>query len=156
MHIGFHDQQHWVVTYFECSRFFVAALPELVGDGAILYLESYKKRMELRSYLTPHRAPASVVEPVSTGSADPLWIEHLSLSPEFVAAIESYYTHWYQTLGEHLHCYRAGKLLFWFHDAFTGGHLQISADIPEESVARFCRAMAPKHALVFSESNPNT
>ncbi len=82
-----------------------------------------------------------------------MWIEHLLISNDLVSDLESYYSEWYNTLADHIHCYRNGQTLFWFHDAFTGGELQISTQISEERVARFCHAVAPTYRQVLSELN---
>ena len=149
MHIDFYRRPHWLVSHLECSRYFVAALPDLVGYDTTLYLESYEARDELRPCLARHRVSANTIEPVAlSGSEHPVWTEHLRLSAELVADLELYYAQWCYPLAEHIHSYRSGHTLFWFHDAFTGGELQIAPDIPQERVARLCHAVAPRYHLV--------
>lgn len=156
MHHDFYEEAHWLVSFLECSRYFAPALPDLVGYGATLYLESYEGRDELRPYLTKHRVPSDAIESVASARSErPAWTEHLLISEQLVADLESYYSQWYYTLADHIHCYRSGKTLLWFHDAFTGGELQIAANIPEERVARFCHAVAPTYRHVPSESDRN-
>ena len=152
MHIDFYGQPHWLVSHLECSRYFVAALPDLVGFETTLYLESYEAREALRPCLARHRVPADSIEPIaSAGSEHPVWAEHLRLSAELIADLELYYAQWYHPLAEHIHGYQSGRTLFWFHDAFTGGDLQISPAISQERVARFCHAVAPRYHLVSPE-----
>jgi hypothetical protein len=154
MHINFHGagRPHWLVHYLECPRYFIESLPDLVGYGAVLYLESYEGRDEFRQYLARHRASPDTIEPVGDActSIRPAWVEHVIISADLVADIETYHSEWYHTPADHVHCYRDGKLLFWFHDAFTGGDLQISPEISEERVSRFCRALAPRYHHVSS------
>jgi hypothetical protein len=149
MHCGFHQEPHWEISYLTSSRYFLTSLPELVGSSTVLYLESYESREEWMPYLTKHRASSLVVEAVTLASAQkPTWIEHISLTDRFIEEAEKIYLEWYSPMADHIHCYRDGKLLFWFHDAFTGGPLQISREIPEEKISNFCRALAPRHKMV--------
>ena len=146
MHIGFYEKPHWEVSYLISFRFFLEALPELVGRGATLYLESYEDREEWLPYFQKHRATPETVESVAlAGSLQPTWVEHIALTDRFIAETEKFYLEWHSPMADHVHCYRDGKLLFWFHDAFTGGNMRISPEIPEEKVARFCKALAPHY-----------
>lgn len=142
MHIGFYGEPFWNVSYLECSRFH-----SLLVMRRSCNLESYDTREELLPYLAPHQATVDEMEPVSAATPCALWIRHLRTSEKLISDIEAYHTKWYSKPAEHIHCYRRGKLLFWFHDAFTGGEMQISTSITQEQVARFCHDVGPRYTL---------
>jgi hypothetical protein len=151
MHLGFYEEPCWVVEWITSGRFFAKALTQIMPPGAILYLESYDEDQGFRSFIEGHRCAEAEREKVFEAAAiPPVWTEHLNFGQPLVDSIEDFYGVWNYNYAHHIHGYHRGKLIFWFHDSFTGGDLLIAPHVAEENVRAFCLEMAPKHLFLQS------
>lgn len=143
MHIGFDEQPRWTVEWITSARFFVPALLRIMPTGAVLYLESYAPREEFIPFIQQHRCDPAKREDVYEASP-PCWTEHLQFDNSLVHAFERFFHRWNSPYADHVHGYHQGELIFWFHDAFSGGDMHVSGKIDAERVQLFCADLAPK------------
>ena len=154
MHTGFDDNNCSTVEWITSSRFFMKALRSIMPADSIIYLESYAECSEFLPFVAGHRCAPDLVERVFEGctAPRPTWTEHLNFGEPLIASIEEFFCQWNFPYTHHVHGYHRGKLIFWFHDAFRGGDLQISPEYSEGQIERFCLELAPKfHMHVKTE-----
>jgi len=121
---------------------FLKALPSLLPNGAIAYLEDGTPPKEIKTFLDAHCVPE-----VSHLAMGTIWprpeVYHLPATPQNLAQLA--------TLAEkcatpevaiHLHIYQPGKVLLEWYDAFSGDPFYLSQTIPEEKVKRFCKLLS--------------
>jgi hypothetical protein len=155
MHIGFDERPRWVIEWITSPRFFVSALRNIMPKGSVVYLESYKARTEFLPFVQAYRCSAESRETVFEGCSDPrpTWTEHLTFGDDLINAFEYFFARWNFSYAEHVHGYHAGQLIFWFHDAFTGGDMHICSEVDANQVEAFCADLAPKARLEMNPDN---
>jgi len=138
--IDFATPSRWVVEGIHQPEPFTASLSLLLPDRAILYFEGCSIAPEVTSLYERYRAanPAKVMR--DTFVPVPATY-HVIYSPSFIASLAGLLTtHALPEFIDHFKAYRDESLLFSFHDAFAG-ELLVSEDIPEKTVAEFCRRL---------------
>lgn len=129
----------WEVAETKDMSAFLRALPHLLGEDSVLYLEDVNGP-DVSAFL--QRKPAKATCKVALGTIWPrpnyfhLDITEVSMQ-ELAKLAEGRAT---PEVCIHLHAYKAGRVLLEWHDAFDQP-MWISDEIPEEKVAEFCRGL---------------
>ncbi len=151
MHVGFYEERYWKVDHVLSPELFYLALPCILEEGTVIYFNSFSEREESVEFLDQHRAPAHLIEPVETeASSEPFaWSRHCLYTPAMQKGLADSFGVWNTPMADNIVCYCRGELLLWFHDALTGGELQLAERYTQEEVARFCAAMSPRFEAVM-------
>lgn len=118
----------------------LAALPDLLPDGSVLYFEGGSASAELLVFLRAHQVQARAH--VARGI---IWpkpaIYHLPATRDIIMPLaELMRTRAYPELAVHFHAYCDQAVLLEWHDAFTNPML-LSAEIPEQRVRAFAERL---------------
>src|SRR5687767_15263108 len=129
----------WSVTSVEDAPGFFRALPELLPETCILYLEDVCSRdgvaLASRHAVAPHlRIALGTIWPRPNYFHIPF---NLAVAGEFAEFAEHHAT---PEIAIHLHAYKNDRVLLEWHDAF-GGPLRLSTDLLEPRVRRFCESL---------------
>ena len=141
----------WKVSPVSNLPALLKALPSLVPDGAILYIEGGSPPKEIKAFLDEHCVPE-----VSHLAMGTIWpkpaVFHLPATPQNLAQLamlaEKCAT---AEVAVHLHIYQPGKVLLEWYDAFFKDPLYLSQAIPEERVKEFCKLLS----LTYKKSKRN-
>lgn len=131
---------HWVVDGVKQPVTFFEHLPSLLPSDSILYVEGGRIAPEVAAFYSAHRARNAV-----DVARDTIWpvpdIYHFSFSSDVSSRLRQFAENRpVADMFDHLKAYRGETMLFYFHNAFHGT-LRISAHIPEDIVAQFCRSL---------------
>ena len=131
---------HWAVEGLKQPGSFFEHLPALLPLDSILYVEGTHIAPEVAAFYSSHRARNAV-----DVARDTIWpvpdIYHVSFSSDVSSRLRQFAEDVpVAEMFDHLKAYRGETLLLYFHDAFDNV-LRISAHIPEDIVAQFCRAL---------------
>ena len=138
-----YTEHHWRITWITDVERFFKALRLIVPYGAILYFEGHKAATSLSRVLQKHR---SVRSPRKIAGKRPLLSQHVIFTQEFVDDFVRFlFDSPRRNRFDHVHCYANDKMLFWFHDALSGGDLVVSRDVKEENISAFCRELGPQY-----------
>jgi len=150
MHHGFYERACCQVDHILSPVLFYQALPCVLEEASVIFLCSYMPRDESVAFLDKHLAPEHLIEPVALyASSEPAsWSAHCLYTQAMQKDLEAYFADWNTPIADNIVCYRQGKLLLWFHDAFTGGELLLSSDYDQNKIATFCTAMRPTFQFV--------
>jgi hypothetical protein len=116
---------------------FFAALPLLVPDTSLLFLEGGSHPSGLRRYLETH-----AIHPPRRPALGTLWPRHsfftLPASPDVLTTlVRLTQTLPYPEVCDHLHVFLGEEVLLEGHDAFSQPFL-VSRSVPEAKVEQFC------------------
>lgn len=131
---------HWVIEGLKQPVSFFEKLPDLLPSDCILYFEGTSITAQMASFYSSHHA-SNAVDVVRDTIAPAPEIYHVTFSPDVCAALGQFAER--QSVPEmfdHIKAYQGERLLFTFHDAFSGW-LLVSEHIPDNVVARFCQAL---------------
>jgi len=117
---------------------FFRSLPELVGEGAVLYLEGTRIDEGAAAYLSQRQAPHAQTVPRST-----LWPRpqcfHMPATEACLDGLASLSAaRGGDPTADHVTVYRDGRMLLTWYDAFCGDEVYLSKEIAESAVAAFC------------------
>jgi hypothetical protein len=154
LHVGFYEKRCWQVEQVLSPELFYHALPCILEEGAVIFFSSYGERDDSTEFLDNHLAPSHLIEPVElyASSESALWSAHCLYTQAMQKDLKTYFQAWNTPMADNIVCYHRGKLLLWFHDALTGGDLQLADSFSKDQVARFCAAMSPPFELILSET----
>ncbi len=135
----------WSVSPIEDAAAFFRALPDLMPDGSVLYLE------DVCSQDGVDLASRHAVEPPLNISLGTIWPRpscfHVPFSrdvaEEFAQFAEHHAT---PEIAIHLHAYQTDEVLLEWHDAF-GAPLRLATTLPEVNVRRFCERLHCTYAI---------
>jgi hypothetical protein len=128
----------WEVTAPTNFPAFLRSLPELVGEGAVLYLESGGFDEEVAGYLSeravaqPERVRRAILWP------RPRFFHVPATGPTVDGLAALAEARGGEPTAHHLHVYRNGRMLLEWYDVDCGDALFLSRDLPETAVAAFC------------------
>jgi len=134
----------WKIPAVKDAGRFFRALPNLIPEDSILYIESGGEPPEdIKTFLLANRIDDSVVIPGGTLLPTPriYRIAATRKSLEALAQLEE--KHRTPVGSVHIHAYRGTSVLLWSYDAFLDPFF-ISKAIPENHVKRFCEELGPK------------
>ncbi len=128
----------WELSAPADAAAFVRQLPELLPEGAVLYLEGTSMASEVRDFLDDRRSPTELK--IARGTILPRpEVYHLPMTDANVAGLaELFETHASPEVCDHFHAYVGDTVLLQWHDAFFDDPLLLSAAIPEEKMKHFC------------------
>jgi hypothetical protein len=130
----------WVIEGLRQPSAFFRHLPELLPPDSILYVEGTSIVPEVSSFYSSHRA-RNAVDVVRDTIAPVPDVHHFAFSPDVCADLGHFAeTHPVAEMFDHIKAYRGERLLFTFHDAFSGW-LLVSECLPDDRVAQFCQAL---------------
>ena len=130
----------WEVAKTKDMSTFFRALPCLLGEGSVLYLENV---FALDVLIFLRSRPAKATSKVAFGT---IWPRpncfHMDITEVNIEALAKLVQTHPATpeVCIHLHAYKEGRVLLEWHDAFDQPML-ISAEISEEKVAEFCKRL---------------
>lgn len=141
-----YNEPHWRITWLTDAERFFKALHLIVPYGSILYFEGHKPARAFSLMLGNHRSSSSPYEVIE--EAPPL-SQHAAYTERFVA---DFVTFLFEKPGhdrfDHVHCYgNDGHMIFWFHDALSGGDLVVSRGVTRESIQAFCMELGPQYSF---------
>lgn len=148
--ISMGDARGWEVSGIGGKRFpdFLCALPLVLPDGSILYLEGTSHSAhEVLAFLESHAASETSKVALGTIWPRPRFF-HIPVTPavmqELARLVEHHPT---PEIAIHIHAYRRTRVLLEWHDAFFDP-LGISRDIRADRVAEFCQRLGAKYERV--------
>jgi len=115
---------------------FLRALPDLVPEGCVLYLEG-RPASEVSSYVAQRAAPTVATLAVGTIWPRPECLHMLMTRENCAGLAELAERHALPEIADHVHVYRNGEVLLQWYDAATNP-IVISKQIPEQNVQEFC------------------
>jgi len=119
----------------------VQHLEQFIPADSILYFEAIKPMAEVTEFSEANRARGGAVCVVRDTIFPVPDIFHVQMRPGVIDGLVNLLRqHSQQSSFAHVKAYRAGQLLFAFHDAFDGSPLLVSDRIPVERVQTFCAA----------------
>lgn len=131
---------HWVIEDLAQPVPFFRHLPDLLPSDSILYVEGATIAPEVAAFYSSHHA-RNAVDVVRDMIAPVPDIYHFTFSPDICGVLIKFAeSRPVAEMFDHIKAYRGQTLLFTFHDAFSGC-LRISEQVPEETVARFCKVL---------------
>jgi len=149
-------RRHWLVSWVNDPLRFFQSLQMIVPWGTILCFEGYHEALDpeevsgwaretrqfrkfLRSFATKRRIN---LLPDSKGA----WSEQIEFKKSFAESYQRFIReHFRGQRFAHLAAYsRKGEMLFWFHDAFTGGDLAIHSGLRASRLRGFCAQLGPQ------------
>jgi len=141
--VHLYARQHWQVSYVNDAARFFWSLSTIVPYGSILSFEGYEPARKFRLFLRAHAAE----KPVEYLTDDRVWIEQVRFTSAFAECFVSFqHDHFKSVKFEHLHGFsKTNQMLFWFHDAFTGGDLALARTISASRLRRFCLKLGPQY-----------
>ena len=140
----------WEVSKVRDAASFFRALPKLLPDGSVLYLEGGKHPKAFRSFLKQRSLEPQVRISQSTVFPKP-YVIHLPLFGNTVDELVVFADSMAEPeICDHLHCYRGETILLSWHDAFFDPVL-ISPSVSESAVATFASQLSAKYRMVTSE-----
>jgi hypothetical protein len=136
----------WEVGAPRDAAAFIRALPELLPEGTLLYLEGRPTSREAAAFLEAHR-----VAPQAELARGTIWPKpktfHLPMSQDTIAGLARLFEcHASPEICDHFHAYRETQVLLCWYDAFYDDPVLVRGDIPEESVRRFCQRLGVTYA----------
>ncbi|UCH36263.1 MAG: hypothetical protein JSV65_07890 [Armatimonadota bacterium] len=128
---------HWEVSSTKDYREFFRALPDLVPEGSVLYLEGCALAREIRLYA--YTRAARETSKVAMGT---IWprpkVLHIPVTRENLAGLAQLAEHHAEPeVADHVHVYKGDEVLLEWYDA-PDHPLSISTEIPEDKVMQFC------------------
>ena len=118
---------------------FLRALPELLPQGSILYLEG-TSAPDVIAFLERHPAPYTNKVAAGTIWPRPTFF-HIQITPDTMHELAGLCEiHATAEVCFHVHAYRDGQVLVEQYDAFSQP-LWISRDVAEDKVAHFCKRL---------------
>lgn len=136
----------WEVGPTRDAAAFIRALPELLPEGTLLYLEGRPTSREAAAFLEAHR-----VAPQTEVGRGTIWPKprtfHLPMSRDTVAALADLFeSHASPEICDHFHAYRETRVLLCWYDAFYDDPVLVRGDVSEEAVRRFCHRLGVTYA----------
>jgi hypothetical protein len=142
----------WVVSGVRQPEPFFRSLSLLLPQNSVLYFEGCSIGSDVSAFYESHRAPNAVAVCRDTIFPFPDSF-HVGFSPEVATRLCELATNRASNeLFDHIKAYRAGSMLFTFHDAFEND-LLISGLIEELALAEFCRRLAVNYKRETNVNN---
>jgi hypothetical protein len=146
-----YTEKHWQISYIKDSVRFFKALPIIAPFGSILSFEGHDSAPTFQRFLRAY----SVKTRIDAFASHPGWNEQIHFADTFAKDFADFlfnhpkgFYHPGKWKFTHVHGFSAsGKMLFWFHDAFTGGFLALNQDMSAARVRRFCSKLGPEYFL---------
>jgi hypothetical protein len=144
--ISLDTDELWEVGPTRDAAAFLRALPELLAEGTMLYLEGRPTSREAAAFLE-----ASRVEPQAKVAKGTIWPTpksfHLPMSRETIAGLADLFeSHASPEICDHFHAYRERRVLLCWYDAFYDDPVLVRGDVSEEAVRRFCHRLGVTYA----------
>jgi hypothetical protein len=132
------------------------ALPKLVSENAILYLEGGTPSKDIKSFLDKHCVPEITHLEMGTIWPRPL-VFHLPTTMENLYKLASLAEKCIAfEVAVHLHVYKQNKVLLEWYDAFFEDPMYLSRSIPEEQVKAFCSELSLRYSIFENYVEPDT
>ena len=140
----------WEVSNVREAASFFRALPSLLPENSILYLEGGEHPKAFRSFLKTRSLEPQVRISLSTVFPKPYFI-HLPLLNDTVCELARMADSLAEPeICDHLHCYRDETILLSWYDAFFDP-LMVSHSISESLVGSFAAQLSADHRMVQSD-----
>jgi len=147
---------YWEVSSERDLPSLLRALPKIVTEEAILYLEGGNPPKEIREFLDAHCVPEITHLAMGTIWPRPL-VFHIPATSENLNRLASYAERCNAIeVAVHLHIYRPGKVMLEWYDAFFKDPMYLSRDIEEENVRAFCKELSLKYKICENYVAPGT
>lgn len=136
------EDAHWEVSPAGSFPDLLRALPKLIPQDAILYIEGGRPPKDIKAYLDERCVPE--VAHLQMGTIWPRpHVHHLPATSQNLDRLaELAAEHHIQEIACHIHVYRQNRVLLQWYDAFSGDPMYISEDIPEEALKQFCSELS--------------
>jgi hypothetical protein len=128
----------WEITPIENIESFLLALPLLVPDNSILYLEGVGLRDNLRSFLEEINIVNDIKVEMGTIWPKPKCYQILITEKSMKELSEIAKKYVPCEVASHVHVYKDNNILLQWFDAFIDEPIFLSKDIAEENVKEFC------------------
>lgn len=124
------------------------ALPKLVPENAILYLEGGTPPKDIRAFLGSHCVPEVTHLAMGTIWPRPL-VFHLPATSDNLFELADLAEKCNALeIAVHLHVYKAGGVILEWYDAFFDDPMYLSMDIPEDIVKNFCSELSLQYKVI--------
>ena len=138
-------ERHWRIEGVTDRTRFFSVIPKYLPENCILHFEGHRRIPALSEFLADYPV---VVPPRKTFGRRPR-LDHYVIASQGLFEELVRLSHWKDkaSLFDSLNCYHQGKMLFYFHDAFTGGELLLHRSIRRTTVRSLCRDLSPSFAF---------
>jgi hypothetical protein len=137
---------YWEVEPIKIFKEFLNALPIIIPNGSILYLEGGYPDRKLKDFFKKTQIANPVK--INIGTIWPMSATdyyHIPLTNEnFKELLELSENHAEPEIAIHLHVYKDGKILLEWYDAFDDP-FYLSEDITEDKLKEFCDKLCLKY-----------
>ena len=148
--------QYWVTESIrrEQAPNFFQSLSMILPADSILYFEGTCIAPDVAKFYSAHRAQNAVAVARDTISPVPDTY-HICFSPAVIAElIELTARHQQEEMFDHIKAYRGERLLFSFHDAFSGW-FRVSQDVSREAVEKFAASLGVTFSIEETKPGDN-
>jgi hypothetical protein len=133
---------HWEVSPVRDFPSLLEALPRILPQGAILYLEGGTPPKEISAFLNSHCLPEETHLAMGTIWPKPQ-VFHLPASAENLACLAKLARQCSaMQIAVHLHVYHQGKVLLEWYDAFWKDPFYLSDAVVEDRLKDFCSSLS--------------
>ena len=147
---------YWEVDAVDDLPLLLRALPKLVPDGTILYLEGGNPPKEVRTFLDEYCIPEITHLAMGTIWPRPL-VFHLPATSHNLSGLAAFAEKCNAfEVAVHFHVYRPDKVLLEWYDAFFKYPMYLSRSIEEENVKAFCKELSLKYKVCENYVAPDT
>jgi len=132
----------WEVSPVRDFPLLLEALPRILPQGAILYLEGGTPPKEISAFLNSHCVPEEThlamgtIWPKPQAFHLPATVENLAELAKLARQCSA------MAIAVHLHVYHQGKVLLEWYDAFWKDPFYLSEAVVEEPLKDFCSSLA--------------
>lgn len=136
-----YTQEHWQLSFISDPLRFFRALPMIAPFGTFILVDGNRRAPEFRQFLRKY-APQ---RPIEYLTGNKIWTEQIQFTESFAKGFEEFqYNNHGKARFDHLSGFSASKrMLFWFHDAFTGGDLAVASSVSKARLQKFCLELGP-------------
>jgi len=136
---------HWKIEYLTDRDRFFHSLHLLVPNNATLYFEGHQRALSFDRLLKRH--PSSDSPHNYRAGSRPKLSRHAKYTSSLIKDILKFHRElWKVATFDHLHCYHQNRMIFWFHDALTGGDMVINKSVKIGQIRAFCSAQGPQYS----------
>jgi len=138
-----YTQEHWQVSFINDPQRFFHALPIVAPFGTVILFDGNRPAREFRQFLGEY-APKKRIEYLTHNK---VWTEQIQFTESFAKDFEEFqFNNHKKARFDHLAGFSVSKrMLFWFHDAFSGGELAIARSVSKARLQHFCLELGPHY-----------
>ncbi len=138
----------WEITAPKDGAEFVRALPEIVPEDGVIYLEDGSPDEQIREFMRERS-----IEPHLKIALGTIWprpkVFHVPATHENITDLAAVFEcHVALEVCIHLHAYHNQAVILQWHDAFFDDPILISPSVPEIAVKRFCERCGCSYKLL--------